>query len=449
MQAYVVGIAPEVAGSVVEVAVVDNQVVQAGDRLFHVDPQVYEAAVRKAEAAVDRAGQSIGASTAGVKAAEGGGHPDARARLSNVQEQAARMFQLVERGVYAEARADQTRRQLEGAQAGARQAEAQLEQARQQLGPQGQDNPELRAALATLERARLDLAKTIVAAPAIGLVTASKLAGGQFVAAGHPVMTFIDPEAVWLSANFRENNLGLMKAGLPVEIALDVRPGEVFPGVVESIQLGRGRRRDDGRREPATIRPPTGWLREAQRFPRCASVRDDAYPKGIRYGARARGVVVYTGDNTVMDALAGFGSAPPAGCPTSTEGRRIIMTAQPSQAGATPVPTADDPATRGAGACCGWPWGRPSASPRPRCSAWELLVRHHVPPRPAPDLVAPWLGSLAGDSHHRGPGAGHGRSRDNERLLVGMPALFALALGSFCSSPSPCSNAGAARRSER
>jgi multidrug resistance efflux pump len=302
VQAYIVGIAPEVAGSVVEVAVVDNQIVQAGDRLFRIDPQVYEATVQEAEAAVDRAGQSIGASTAGVKAAEAA-VADARARLSNVQEQAARMFQLVERGVYAEARADQTRRQLEGAQAGARQAEAQLEQARQQLGPQGQDNPELRAALATLERARLDLAKTIVAAPAMGLVTNLKLAGGQFVAAGHPVMTFIDPEAVWLSANFRENNLGLMKAGLPVEIALDVRPGEVFPGVVESIGWGVDVDETTAATGLPTIRPPTGWLREAQRFPVRIRFETEAYPKGIRYGAQAS-VVVYTGDNAVMDALA-------------------------------------------------------------------------------------------------------------------------------------------------
>ena len=146
VQAYIVGIAPEVAGSVVEIAVVDNQQVKTGDLLFRVDPQAYQVAVREAEAAVDRAGQSIGANTAGVTAAEAE-VADAQAQLVNVQQQATRIFQLVERGIYAEARADQARRQLEGAQAGARQAEAQLEQARQQLGPQGQNNPELASAL--------------------------------------------------------------------------------------------------------------------------------------------------------------------------------------------------------------------------------------------------------------------------------------------------------------
>ena len=77
VQAYIVGIAPEVAGNAVEVAVIDNQVVNGGDLLFRIDPQPYEVAVREAEAAVDRAGQTVGASTAGVdgRRSGGGGRP--------------------------------------------------------------------------------------------------------------------------------------------------------------------------------------------------------------------------------------------------------------------------------------------------------------------------------------------------------------------------------------
>jgi multidrug resistance efflux pump len=94
-----------------------------------------------------------------------------------------------------------------------------------------------------------------------------------------------------------------MKAGLPVEIALDVRPGEVFPGVVESISWGVDVDETTAATGLPTIRPPTGWLREAQRFPVRIRFETEAYPKGIRYGAQAS-VVVYTGDNAVMDALA-------------------------------------------------------------------------------------------------------------------------------------------------
>jgi multidrug resistance efflux pump len=304
IQAYIVSIAPEVAGNVVEIGVVDNQAAKAGDLLFRIDPQSYEVAVREAEAAVDSAGQSIGANTAGVSAAEAA-VADARAKLSNAQEQAARIFQLVERGIYAKAKGDQAKRLLEGAQAGMRQAEAQLEQARQQLGPQGRNNPELRTALAALERVQLNLADTTVTAPTLGLVTNLRLAGGQFVAAGQPVMTFIDPEAGWISANFRENNLSLMTAGLPVEIALDVRPGEIFPGVVESVGWGVDVGETTALSGLPSIHPPTGWLREAQRFPVRIRFETEGYPKGVRYGSQAS-VIVYTGDNAVMNALGRF-----------------------------------------------------------------------------------------------------------------------------------------------
>jgi multidrug resistance efflux pump len=304
IQAYIVSIAPEVAGNVVEIGVVDNQAAKAGDLLFRIDPQSYEVAVREAEAAVDSAGQSIGANTAGVSAAEAA-VADARAKLSNAQEQAARIFQLVERGIYAKAKGDQAKRQLEGAQAGMRQAEAQLEQARQQHGPQGRNNPELRTALAALERVQLNLADTTVTAPTLGLVTNLRLAGGQFVAAGQPVMTFIDPEAGWISANFRENNLSLMTAGLPVEIALDVRPGEIFPGVVESVGWGVDVGETTALSGLPSIHPPTGWLREAQRFPVRIRFETEGYPKGVRYGSQAS-VIVYTGDNAVMNALGRF-----------------------------------------------------------------------------------------------------------------------------------------------
>jgi multidrug resistance efflux pump len=186
-----------------------------------------------------------------------------------------------------------------------RQAEAQLEQARRQLGSQGQDNPELRAALAAFERAQLDLADTTVTAPALGLITNLRLAGGQFVAAGHPVMTFIDPEAGWISTNLRENSLGNMQAGLRAEIALDVRPGEVFPGVVESLGWGVDVGETTAPSGLPTIRPPTGWLREAQRFPVRIRFETEGYPKGVRYGSQAS-VIVYTGDNAIMNALGWF-----------------------------------------------------------------------------------------------------------------------------------------------
>ena len=70
VQAFVVRMAPDVAGRVIEVNVVDNQRVKAGDVLFRIDPQSFTIALQEADARLAGVGQTIGASTAGVSSAQ-------------------------------------------------------------------------------------------------------------------------------------------------------------------------------------------------------------------------------------------------------------------------------------------------------------------------------------------------------------------------------------------
>ena len=149
VQAFVVRMAPEVAGRVIEVDVVDNQRVKAGDVLFRIDPQPYEIALQQAEAKLAGVGQSIGASTAAVTSAQER-LIEAEAKRDNVREQANRVLQLVEKGVYAKARQDQATKEIEVAEASVREAASEVERARQELGPQGNDNPQVREALAAV-----------------------------------------------------------------------------------------------------------------------------------------------------------------------------------------------------------------------------------------------------------------------------------------------------------
>src|SRR5262249_19202758 len=144
------------------------------------------------------------------------------AQRANVREQAARVFELVRLGVYPVARGDQARSQLKEAEAQVERAEASLEQARQQLGPQGADNPQIKEALAVLEQARLDLTHTTLVAPGDGVVTNLQLNLGQFAAVGQPALTFLDARLVWLQAFMRENSLENIKPGARAEVVLDV-----------------------------------------------------------------------------------------------------------------------------------------------------------------------------------------------------------------------------------
>lgn len=302
VQAYVVGVAPEVSGRVVAVAIADNERVEPGQLLFRIDPQSYDIAVRQAEAKLAAVGQGIGASTAGVAAAEAK-LAEARAHRENVAEQAWRVLELVKTGTYAAARGDQANAQIKGAEAGVQQAEAELERARQDLGPAGENNPQIREAVAALQQAQLNLLRTAIYAPAGGRVTNLQLAIGQYAAAGQPVLTFLDAGDIWLNADFRENSLELISPGDRAEIVYDALPGRVFPATVESIGWGVSRSgQAESQGDLPTVRNQSGWIRDPQRFTVRLRPIFEEPPTGIRYNSQAN-VIVYAGDNPIAGAI--------------------------------------------------------------------------------------------------------------------------------------------------
>ncbi len=304
VQAFVVAVAPEVPGRVIEVAVADNQKVEAGDLLFRVDPEPYEIALEKAKADVAAAGQSIGADTAGVSAAQAK-VVEAQAQLTNVIEQTARTDELVKKGVFAKARGDQAKAQRDSAKAQLKQAEAEQRQAEEALGPQGADNPQLRAATAALAKAERDLIHATVNAATPGLVTNLQLTLGQFAGAGQPVMTFIDTRSHWIVASFRENNLENVKPGDAVDIVFDVRPGEIFTGKVESVGWGVSNNNNNNNGNAGalpTIKNQSSWIRDPQRFPVRIELDSKEYVTGLRHGSQAN-VIVYTGDHSLVNAI--------------------------------------------------------------------------------------------------------------------------------------------------
>jgi multidrug resistance efflux pump len=302
VHAFIVRMAPEVAGRVLEVPVADNQRVKAGETLFRIDPQPYEIALKQAEARLASVGQTIGASTAAVTSAQER-LIEAQAKLDNVRDQANRVLQLVEKGVYAKARADMATQELQVAEANAREAESEVERARQELGPQGQDNPQFREALANVEQAKLDLVHTTVVAPSDGVITNLQLIDGEFVAVGQAALTFIDTSDVWIDANFRENSLENIRAGDPVGLVLDTLPGRVYAAKVKSVGWGVSQGSVDPETGLPKINDSMGLVRTPQRFAvKIEPDRKDFVPGSVRYGSQAN-VIVYATGNPIVNAI--------------------------------------------------------------------------------------------------------------------------------------------------
>ena len=305
VQAFIVRMAPEVAGRVLEVPVVDNQRVKAGETLFRIDTQPYEIALKQAEARLASVGQTIGASTAAVTSAQER-LIEAEVSRDNIREQANRVLQLVEKGVYAKAREDRAVKEIEVAEANVREAASEVERARQELGPQGNDNPQVREALAAVEQAKLDLVRTTVVAPSDGVITNLQLTDGEFVAVGQATLTFIDTSDAWINANFRENSLENVKPDDPVELVLDTLPGRIFAAKVQSVGWGVSQGSIDPDTGLPKINESMGLVRNPQRFTvKIEPNRQDYAPGSVRYGSQAN-VIVYATDNAVVNTIGAF-----------------------------------------------------------------------------------------------------------------------------------------------
>ena len=98
------------------------------------------------------------------------------------------------------------------------------------------------------------------------MVTNLQLTLGQFVAVGQAALTFIDARDVWINANFRENSLENIKPDAPVEVVLDVLPGRIFAGKVQSVGWGVSQGSIDPTTGLPKIGEPMGLVRNPQRF---------------------------------------------------------------------------------------------------------------------------------------------------------------------------------------
>jgi multidrug resistance efflux pump len=305
VETFLTQVAPEAAGDVLEVRVKDNSPVRKGDLLFRVDPEPYEVAVRAAQASLSVALQAADVSVADVAAAQAAVRKQ-QVDLAANRELGTIVTDLVDKRALAETQGIRARAEVAKTQADLTRAEADLRRARANLGSPGMNNPKVRQALATLDQAQLDLRNTEVRAPANGIVTNLRLAPGQYVAPGQPVLSFLESGPRWISADFRENQLGNVKPGQEVTISLDIMPGKLFRGRVHSVGWGISQGDEAPTGQLSTVPADQGWLRDPQRFPvRIMLLPGEAKKAGVdlgRSGAQAN-VIIYTSDRSIMNPI--------------------------------------------------------------------------------------------------------------------------------------------------
>ncbi|RUP09555.1 efflux RND transporter periplasmic adaptor subunit [Hyphomicrobium sp.] len=233
VRAYVVSVAPEVSGRVVELPINDNQFVHKGDLLMKIDPRDFQVAVELAKA--------------GIKQAE--------ADLANKNAQQARRNALTDLATSVEEKQTYT--------SAAEMAEATL----------AQQN-------ANLTQANINLERTELRSPVNGWITNLLIRQGDYARAGQQALSIVDSDSFWLDGYFEETALKQIRDGDPAKIWL-LGYNKVLHGRVDSVARGIVvSNATPGNSGLATVNPIFTWVRLAQRVP--VRIHFDDVPEDLR-----------------------------------------------------------------------------------------------------------------------------------------------------------------------
>ena len=277
VRAYVVTMAPEVAGRIVELPIIDNKYVHKRDLLMEIDPTNYRIAVHQSEAAVQQAQasvQNVEAQVAVQQAQISANQAQldrAKAALVFAQQQAGRYTTLANEGWGTVQNAQQFTSQLHEQEAAVQTAQENLNLAQRQV--QALDAQRLSAeaslaqAKAQLHQAQVNLERTRIVSPVDGYVTNLLAQLGDYVNVGVNTISVVDAHSFWVDGYFEETNIAPIRVGDPARIKL-MGYSEVVRGHVDSIAraINVSNAQPNGQ-GVATVNPIFTWVRLAQRIP--------------------------------------------------------------------------------------------------------------------------------------------------------------------------------------
>jgi membrane fusion protein (multidrug efflux system) len=235
VEGHLVFLSPRVSGHVVEVLVDENQKVTAGQPLVKLDPADFEAKVAHARADLDAAHNRMTQAGAAAEAAAAQGRA-AAARLRHAEQELARARELVQKRAAAPMSLDTALAERDAAAAELRAAEQREQAERAALV----NEAPVRQSEAALREAELALAYTVVSAPFDGIVGKKGVEAGANVAAGQPLFALAATSGNWVTANFKETQIGRIQPGDRAEIRVDAYPDRSWRGHVESISPATG-----------------------------------------------------------------------------------------------------------------------------------------------------------------------------------------------------------------
>jgi multidrug efflux system membrane fusion protein len=272
VRANVVGVAPQVGGSITRIHVIDNQAVKRGDLLFELDARPYEAAATQAKAHLELVGLDVKAFRDEIAAAEATLR-ERRAKADYTDSHYQRLQPLLAGNFTSPDRVQRAQTDAESARALVREAEAAVERARNKLGEFDGRNTRVEQAAAALRDFELKVSYCKIYAPCDGYVTNLQIAPGTYASAGEQIFSLVDSSVWFVLANFRETDLRRIQAGQFARVYLMAQRGKVVSGIVQGIPkavypLGTASKATPGGEGVfSQVQPTFDFVQLAQRFP--------------------------------------------------------------------------------------------------------------------------------------------------------------------------------------
>src|SRR6266478_3132229 len=236
-------VAPKISGYLREVLVGDNERVKAGQVLARVDERDFRVALDEAKSDVAAANAAIASKQAQLEVQQAVIDVD-KATVTFAAQENKRYGDLAATGYGSVQNAQQAQSHIAGAEAAFQRDTANLASALKQVdllkAEIAQANAALARAIAAQSQAELNLGYTTIVAPIDGIIGNRTLRVGQYVQAGTQLMSVVPVAGAYVVANFKETQLTDVREGQAVDIAVDMFPGQVVHGHVDSIAPASG-----------------------------------------------------------------------------------------------------------------------------------------------------------------------------------------------------------------
>ena len=248
---HIVHLAPKVSGTLVRIYVTDNAEVRAGQPLADIDPASFRAAYQQTSAQAAQAAAQIvqqRAQVAGARATFQQATADAAAAGAQAHEAADDLVRY--RRLQASAPQAVSAQQLDQALAAARNTAAQHQSALKRAQNAAEQiraaeaqikalQAQRAASEAQVEQSHITLGDTHLVAPIDGHIAHLNAALGGYVQPGQELMAIV-PDDLWVTANYKETQLALMRVGQRADVRIDACRGSPLRAHVDSIQRGAG-----------------------------------------------------------------------------------------------------------------------------------------------------------------------------------------------------------------